>query len=210
MKFFVVINLFLVSSILFSQDEGEKTLFYFEHFSLDFREGNPSRCDNSDFTKTAENEYLFEYTIDWQYSGYFQLLLHSEYSDSFNLYDRYVNSMAIRESETEGVHPFDTTVSDLPEINLFYFSPWVEMKDFSFEKYGYGKSYWQPSKTGIDTVAFQRWYVSKVLDQEWYDPNSTPDKREVFCYQRQLKFVLYRKRKSVTIILKFLHRDGTC
>lgn len=188
--------------------EGAFT-FTLKYFSLRFPEGNPSSCDPGEFKQIDNQLYIFSEPIDWQYAEKFECIMSSSIRDKFEFYDRYINCMALRISETEGVISFDSKQSDLGDSSLYYVSPWTKMESSSFEHYGYGKDYWKPSITGIDTNAFNKWYFYKCVSGEVSPEHG--DRRTVFCYQRQVKIEYYPlHRKKKTIILIFNHKDGTC
>lgn len=186
------------------------------HFSLGetalticFTGGNPSPCDPGIFEKGEKNTYLFSEAIDWQYDQSWILLLHPEENTRVEISDRYVNCMALRISETEGVIPFDHKAAGDVKGKLFYYGRWHTVTTNSFSHYGHQQSYWQPVQTGIDTSAFNAWYAQKLKE----DPSlgSFGDRREVFCYQRQLRIQIYpAKGPKKTILLVFNHKDGTC
>ena len=204
------ISFFLAKNAL--AENPDTARFDFPYFEIIFPSGDPSHCDYGKFLKLDPTHYLFEWQIDWQLDESFIIKPKNEFTQVLKVHDRYINSMALRVSETEGVIPFDTTKSSLPAKELFYYSKWVTLESvnsqYSFAKYGYKRDYWQPTKNKINLAEFEKWYLQ---NQSYYQTSTDQiNKREVFCYQRQIRIIYTINNKSNSVVLCFLHRDGTC
>lgn len=180
--------------------------FDFGHLTIVFDQGNPSSCDPGEFKGETKSNYLFSETIDWQFDQNWHFVYDSLVVDSIVCFDRYSNCMAIRISETEGVIPHLSGQTERLPKSAVYRSPWHRNDSFSFSHYGYEQAYWQPHLEEINQRSFDRWYGKNHRYVSEYDNG-----REVFCYQRELKIIIYQMGgRKTEILLTFHHKDGTC